>query len=120
MKVCPRILRDDMGWRVTSWWDLYPEEDDNDIDDEVWIPEVVGRGLVILGQDDAMRRSEVIRDTIINNQAHVFALTRADLTGMGKAQRFDAVRDDIYRRTTLPGHCYFTLGGDLILRRKTV
>ena len=85
MKLCPRILRDESGWRVTSWWDLSPDEEDNDIEDEVWIPAVVERGLFILGQDDAMRRSSVIRDTIINNEAHVFALTRADLTGRGRA-----------------------------------
>ena len=120
MKLCPRILRDELGWRITSWWDLYPDEEDNDVEDEVWIPAVVERGLFILGQDDAMRRSSVIRDTIINNEAHVFALTRADLTGRGRAERFGAVRDDIYRRTTLPGHAYFTLGADLHLRRKTL
>jgi hypothetical protein len=120
MKVCPRVLRDDYGWEITSWWDIYPDEEDNDIDDEVWIPEVVQRGLFILCQDDAMRYSSVIKDTIINNQAHVFALTRADLTGPQRAARFDAVREDIYRRTMLPGHAYFTLGADLRLRRKTL
>jgi hypothetical protein len=120
MKLCPRILRDEMGWNITSWWDIYPDEDDNDVEDEVWIPVVVERGLHILGQDDAMRRKPIIRDTIINNAAHVFALTRADLTGRQRAERFNAVRDDIYRRTTLPGYAYFTLGGDLQLRRKTL
>ncbi len=120
MKVCPRVLRDDYGWTVTSWWDVYPDEEDNDVEDEVWIPEVVARGLFILCQDDAMRYSAVIKDTIINNRAHVFALTRANLTGTQRAERFNAVREDIYRRTTLPGHAYFTLGGDLKLRRKTL
>lgn len=119
MKVCPRVLRE-LGWDITSWWDIYPDEDDNDIDDEVWIPQVVARGLFILGQDDAMRHKPVIKDTIINNQAHVFALTRANLTGPQRAERFDAVRDDIYHRTMLPGYAYFTLGADLRLRRKTL
>ena len=120
MKVCPSILRDELGWNITSWWDVYPDEEDNDVEDEVWIPTVVERGLYILSQDDAIRSNAVICDTIINNQAHVFALTRANLTGRAKAERFNAVRESIEQRTTLDGYAYFTLGADLRLRRKTL
>lgn len=120
MKLCPAVLRDDFGWSIVSWWDIYPDEEDNDVEDEVWIPRAVEHGCFILAQDDAMRRSAVIRDTIINNRAHVFALTRANLTGRARAERFHSVQSDIYRRTTLPGYAYFTLGADLRLRRKTL
>src|SRR5687767_696490 len=87
MKRCPQVLLD-LGWNITSWWDVYPEEEDNAIDDEEWIPRAVASGFFILSQDDAMRESPTICDVIINNEAHVFALSRADLTGPGKANRF--------------------------------
>jgi hypothetical protein len=67
-----------------------------------------------------MRRKPIICNTIINNRAHVFALTKADLGGEQKAARFQACQEDIYRRTTLAGYAYFTVGGDLRVRRKNL
>ena len=119
MKRCPAVLRE-LGWRVTSWWDLYPDEEQNAVEDEVWIPHVVANRFCILSQDDAMRRSRIICDAIINNEAQIVALSRADLTGQQKAERFHAVQGEIYRRATVPGYAYFTLGGDLRLRRRNL
>src|SRR4051812_44285520 len=85
------------GWRIRGWLAVYPAPEDGDLDDEVWIPFIVAQGWNILTTDDAMRSSPIIRTTIENNEAHVFASTNAGLTAEEQAIRFHTHQDAIFR-----------------------
>ena len=84
--------------------------------DEVWIPRIVDMGMKILTTDDAMRRSEIIKTTIENNHAHVFASTNANLTAAEQSGRFQANQESIYRKTSLAGPCYCRVHPDHVQR----
>lgn len=105
------------GWVVTGWLAIYPDPSDSDLADETWIPRIAGLDMCILTTDDAMRRSPIIRTTIENNEAHVFALTNAALTAVEQTHRFHSHQDSIYRKTTLPGPVYCTVAPDGLRRR---
>lgn len=105
-----------LGWNVTGWLEIYPNPSDQDLADEVWIPHIVQLGMKILTTDDAMRRSEIIKTTIENNHAHVFASTNANLTAQDQSDRFHLHQDSIYRKTTLAGPCYCRVHPDRVQR----
>jgi hypothetical protein len=110
-------LLNEAGWTVRGWLEVFPNPTDADLADEVWIPAIVDRGWYILTTDKAMRRSPIIRTTIENNEAHVFASTNASLSAVEQVTRFIAHQDSLYRKTTLRGPVYCTVGADGVRRK---
>lgn len=82
--------------------DVYPNGGE-DLDDDVWIPEVTEKGWVILLKDDHVRRQPRIRDALVEAGARVFCITNGNLSGEEQARWLVNNRHRIARRAQHPG-----------------
>ena len=76
--VVPAALRT-VGVEIRTYADLYPN--DPKIQDADWIPEVAGRGWVILTKDKNIRRLSVEVQALRAAQARYVCLSAANMTG---------------------------------------
>ncbi len=63
--------------------------------DEVWIPDVAGRGWVILTKDKNIRRRHGEREAALLSEARIFTLSSGNLRGSEMAARFVQYLDQI-------------------------
>jgi hypothetical protein len=76
--IVPTALRA-AGVNVTTYAELYPH--DPKVEDHVWIPEVTGRGWVILTKDKAIRRTPVEIEVLRNANARYVCLSAGNMRG---------------------------------------
>ena len=81
--------------KVKLYWDLYPNDDE--VDDEEWIPEVTSRGWVILTKDKNIRRNAHERNALLNAGARFVCLASSGLRGVEQAERL------VYHWKTIDG-----------------
>ncbi len=89
-KVVPRALRD-AGARVEVHDDHFAQ----DAPDEQWIPEVAGRGWVILTKDKNLRRTHGEREAVLTSNARVITLSSGNMRGETMAALFVARLADL-------------------------
>ena len=90
------------GLLVQTLADRYPEEEEF-VDDEIWIHEVTTDGLVILMKDDRIRRKPREQEAILESGARAFVVTNANLTGTQLAELFVQNRHRIVQRSRHQG-----------------
>lgn len=90
------------GVFVQTLAERYPE-DEQFVDDEVWIRDVTADGLAILMKDDRVRRKPRERQAILESGAKAFVVTNANLRGDQLAQLFVENRHRIAQRCRRPG-----------------
>jgi len=81
--VVPAALRT-AGVEIRTYADLYP--DNPKVQDAEWIPEVAGRGWVILTKDKNIRRLPVEVQALQAAQARYVCLSSANMTGEAQAE----------------------------------
>jgi hypothetical protein len=81
--IVPEALRA-IGVRVETYQALYPT--DTRVPDHVWIPEVAGRGWVILTKDKRIRHSPVEIEALRNAGARYVCLGAANMNGKEQAE----------------------------------
>ncbi|MGQ0779294.1 MAG: hypothetical protein ACT4NY_33580 [Pseudonocardiales bacterium] len=78
--VVPSALRE-RGWQLTTMDERYGVERSQCISDTEWIGEATRRGEVLLCKDRAIARSPAEAMAVYFNDARVFALAHAGVTG---------------------------------------
>ena len=94
--VVPGALRA-RGWQLTSMYERYGPERSQCVGTGEWIGEAARRGEVLLCKDRAIVRGPVEAMAVYFNDARVFALAHAGVTGPDMADRFLAAERAIVR-----------------------
>lgn len=84
--------------------------------DEVWIPEVAGRGWIILMKDDQVRMKPRERQALMSCGAKVFCITNANISGPDMAERFVKHQAKIVRLARKPGPYVYGVYDDDVVR----
>ncbi|MGH3902700.1 MAG: hypothetical protein ACRDTE_00635 [Pseudonocardiaceae bacterium] len=94
--VVPGALRA-WGWQLTTMDERYGAEVSQCVSDADWIGEAARRGEVLLCKDRAIARGPVEAMAVYYNDARVFALAHAGVTGPDMADLFLAAERRIVR-----------------------
>jgi hypothetical protein len=105
----------DAGFEVVLMADLYPDGEDQLVDDDRWITEVSSLGMVALTKDVAIVRAH--ERALLDSTLRVFALPNANLTGPAMAERFQAHLHRIVQRSRRPGPFVDVVGASVVTRR---
>ena len=81
--VFPEALRD-AGIVVHRHRDHFRD----DVEDDVWLPEVAGRGWIALSFDKAIRKNELERNAVFLSGARLIQLTGANADALQQARNF--------------------------------
>jgi hypothetical protein len=103
------------GFEVVLMAELYPDGEDQLVDDDRWINEVGSLGMVALTKDAPIVRAHTsaLRDSTLR----VFALSNANLTGPQMAERFQLHLHRIVQRSRRPGPFVDVVRASAVTRR---
>lgn len=101
------------GLAVRAMFEVYPE-DEQRIEDEVWLRDVGERGWIVLTKDERIRRLAVEIAAIREGRAKVFYLANANQRGDEQAEMFVRHRHRIVQRAAKPGPFVYAVYHDRI------
>lgn len=83
----PRLLRN-AGIKLTTMREHYGEHVAQTVDDIDWIIEIADRQWIGFCKDSAIKRNEAERQTVIEREAQLFVIARADVSAAQVAARY--------------------------------
>lgn len=104
------------GYEVHTLWSVYGDDQEEWVEDEVWIEEGALAGWILLSKDD-VRYNPGFDDLMDRCAARVFFLSRQDLPGPTQVAWFMANLNRIIQRARKPGPYAWAVYEDTIIKR---
>lgn len=111
----PALLRA-AGVALTTMREHYEETRAQTVTDHEWIAFTAQRGWIAFHKDNAIRRNEIERQTVIDTGARMFCVPRADLTASDLARRYTDNLSAITRAAECAGPFIYLVYHDRISR----
>jgi len=104
------------GWQVTTMDERYGPDESQRVKDVDWIADASQRGEVLLAKDRAMAKKPLEAEAIFYNDARVFIIASAQITGPQMLQRLVGNAARIERLASIPGPFVFGVYEDRVER----